>query len=209
MPQMPPRSPAALEPKQDRSRATRRRLLDAAVDELLGRGCASLTIQAVAARAGVSRGAAQNHFPQKTTLVAEAVRHLGQLQTTELQETLARAPGGAKRVRAALDVIFAQYGSGRFAAIVDLSLAARQDPELHDVVYAEERAIASHLNEVAAELFGAERAHTRACAERWATALSAIRGLALLKLLGHPPETVDRQWKATRRDVIALLAQDA
>jgi AcrR family transcriptional regulator len=198
---------AALEPKQDRSRATRERLLDAAVEELLERGIAGLTAHGVAQRAGVSRGAQQNHFPQKTTLVAEAVRHLGRLQTTELREVLSETPRGRARITAALDVIFEQYSGGRFAAILELSLAARKDPLLRDVIAAEERAIAREMNVVAADIFGAERAGTRACAERWMTAMSAIRGLALLKLLGHSAATVDRQWRATRRDVIALLSE--
>jgi hypothetical protein len=43
-------------------------------------------------------------------------------------------------------------------------------------------------------------------AQRWATVLSAIRGLALLKLLGHPPGAIERQWTATRGQLLELLA---
>jgi hypothetical protein len=35
--------------------------------------------------------------------------------------------------------------------------------------------------------------------------LSAIRGVALLKLLGHSPAGVDRQWQASREHLVALL----
>jgi AcrR family transcriptional regulator len=203
---MPIRS-TALEPKQDRSRATRRRLLDAAVEELLESGYGALTSQAVAQRAGISRGAAQNHFPQKATLVAEAIRHLGQQQTTELRRILGEAAAGPARLRAALDVIFEQYSGGRFAAIIELSLAARRDPALRKVISAEERAISRELNEVADDLFGPDRAGSSDSAERWATALSTVRGLALLKLLGHPERTVDDQWPATREHVVSMLSR--
>src|SRR3954465_3588808 len=47
----------ASEPKQARAHATRRRLLDAAVEELLEHGYVGLTTQAVARRAGASPGA--------------------------------------------------------------------------------------------------------------------------------------------------------
>jgi AcrR family transcriptional regulator len=199
-----PSSDASLEPKQDRSRATRLRLLDAAVDELIDRGYAGFTAQGVAERAGTSRGAQQGHFPKKTTLVAEAVRHLGQLQTAELRETLSEVVAGAARLGSALDVIFSQYSSGRFAAIVELSLAARQNPELREVVSVEERAIAAELHALAFDLFG-PAASNRSTAERWTTALSAVRGLALLQLLGHPSAAVHRQWLATREHLIAML----
>ena len=52
-------------PKQDRSRATRQRLLEAAVACLAERGWAGSTVAVVAERAGVSRGAAQHHHPAR------------------------------------------------------------------------------------------------------------------------------------------------
>jgi AcrR family transcriptional regulator len=199
--------PEAFEPKQDRSRETRRRLLDAAVEELLENGYAGLTSGAVAQRAGLSRGAAQNHFPQKATLVAEAIRHLGHQQMEELQHVLGGSEdSGADRLRAALEVIFDQYSGGRFAAIIELSLAARRDPVLRKVVAAEERAIGRELGAFAGELFAVEGEREEdEVARRWATALSAVRGLALLKLLGHPSPTVDRQWESTRESVVAMF----
>ncbi|MFF2768616.1 TetR family transcriptional regulator, partial [Streptomyces bacillaris] len=59
-------SPKAVHaPKQDRSRATRQRLLEAAVACLAEHGWAGSTVSVVAERAGVSRGAAQHHFPTR------------------------------------------------------------------------------------------------------------------------------------------------
>src|SRR3954452_1241581 len=89
----------AAEPKQARARATRRRLLDAAVEELLEDCYVGLSTQAVASRAGVSRGAQQNYFPHKATLVAEAVRHLAGRAHEELQERLSEVPRGRARVQ--------------------------------------------------------------------------------------------------------------
>lgn len=194
-----------LAPKQERSRETRRRLLDAAVDELVENGYAGLTTQAVARRAGVSRGAQQGHFPHRTTLVAEAVRHLAQRQIAELGSAIEAVPEGSARVRAALDVVFDQFSGSLFAVVVELSLAARTAPELREVVRDEERAISRSIVELAPEIFGDAKT-ARRFAARWATALSAARGLALLKLVGHPAEAVDRQWAATRRDLLTMLA---
>jgi len=195
----------ATEPKQARAHATRRRLLDAAVEELLERGYVGLTTPGVAQRAGVSRGAQQNYFPHKTTLVAEAVRHLAQRQRDELRARLAEVPGGRARVQAALDILFEQYCGPLFAAIVELSLAARDDAALRDVVTAEERAIARAMHETATVVLGEGFDSERGLGGSWATVLSAIRGLALLKLLGHPAAGVDRQWAAMRRQLLELL----
>lgn len=195
----------AAEPKQARAHATRRRLLDAAVEELLEHGYVGLTTQAVARRAGVSRGAQQNYFPHKATLVAEAVRHLALRAGDELRERLAEIPGGRARVQAGLDALFVQYSGPLFAAVVELSLAARGDTELCDVIAAEERVVSRGMQEAAKVIFGEGFPATKELAQSWATVLSAIRGLALLRLLGHPPEAVDRQWASTRRQLLELL----
>ena len=197
------------EPKQARAHATRLRLLDAAVEELLDRGYAGLTTPGVAARAGVSRGAQQNYFPRKAALVAAAVRHLATRQLEELREQLADVPSGSERVRAGLDVLYEQYSSRLFAAVVECALASRGDSELRAVIQDEERTIADTMRATAAAIFGEGFPASRDEATRWGTLLSAIRGIALLNLLGHSQAAVDRQWQASRAHLVALLESRA
>jgi hypothetical protein len=106
-------------------------------------------------------------------------------------------------------VLFDQYSGRLFAAVIELSLAARGDPELATVVATEERSISLSLQETAATIFGADALQDHARAALWSTILSAIRGLALLKLLGHTPSAVDRQWRTTRGQLLGLLGADA
>ncbi|HZU39956.1 MAG TPA: TetR/AcrR family transcriptional regulator [Solirubrobacteraceae bacterium] len=200
-----PAPPSSTEPKQARAHATRRRLLDAAVDELLDRGYSGLTTPAVARRAGVSRGAQQNYFPHKATLVVAAVRHLAARQLEELRDQLSEVPSGADRVRAGLDVLFEQYSGRLFACVIELSLASRADPQLREVISAEERAISDTVRATATLIFGEGFPASREDAARWGTALAAIRGLALLRLLGHSARSVERQWQATRAHLLGLL----
>jgi AcrR family transcriptional regulator len=195
-----------IEPKQERARLTRRKLLDAAVAELVEGGYGALTTSGVARRAGVSRGAQQNHFPHKRTLVAEAVHHLALRQRVALRQSVIAAPQGSERVAIALDILFEQYSGALFASILELSLAARTEPELRELVRAEEREISRAITDTAITIFGERTAATRAFGAIWATVLSAVRGLALLKLLGHPARGVDVQWAATRETLVALLA---
>jgi AcrR family transcriptional regulator len=198
-----PRAP--LPPKQDRSTATRRKLLDAAVDELLASGYAGLTTSAVAHRAGVSRGAQQHHFPHKDGLVAEAVRHLADRQREALRTGIAAAPRGRARARHALDAIYAQYSGPLFAAMVELSLAARHGSDLAAILSEQERALGVAIEETAQEIFAEPVRRSPSFAGRWALALGTIRGIAMLRLLGHPADVVDRQWAAARRELLALL----
>jgi AcrR family transcriptional regulator len=195
------------QPKQPRAHATRLRLLDAAVEELIEKGYVGMTTSGVARRAGVSRGAQQNYFPHKTTLVAQTIRHVAARYIEELREQVAAPARGRARVQMLLDIIFRQNSTPLFAAVVELSLAVRGEPELRDVIAEQERAIARALREATDAIFGEEVTSKPAFAQRWATVLSAVRGLALLKLMGHAPSAVDRQWtSSTRPELIALLS---
>jgi AcrR family transcriptional regulator len=192
-------------PKQQRSHATRRRLLDAAVEELLRVGYGGLTTSGVALRAGVSRGAQQHHFPDKAALVAEAVKHLATMQLDELRAGARRTMRGRARVECALELIYEQYNGALFTAILELALAARHDEDLHAVVTDAEREISRALGNAADEVLGDDVARQEGFAERWAMVLSTVRGLAMLRLLGHPERSVERQWRATRPALVQLL----
>src|SRR5205807_4707651 len=119
------------------------------------------------------------------------------------REHLADVPNGAERVKAGLDVLYAQYSGRLFAAVVELALASRADTELREVIQAEEHNIAETMRTTAAVIFGDGFPATRDEAARWATLLSAIRGIALLNLLGHSQGGVDRQWEASRAHLVA------
>ncbi|MFI9554489.1 TetR/AcrR family transcriptional regulator [Nonomuraea endophytica] len=69
--------------------SSKERLLDAAADVLLTDGAESLTLEAVAKRAGVSKGGLFYHFPTKQALVAGMVERL----TAAFDDALARAGG--------------------------------------------------------------------------------------------------------------------
>ncbi|WP_372659234.1 TetR/AcrR family transcriptional regulator [Hydrogenophaga sp.] len=67
----------------ERSEDMRRRILDAAIEELTDKGYSGLRTADVAMRAGVSRGAQTHHFPSKDALIVALVEHVF-LRTAEL-----------------------------------------------------------------------------------------------------------------------------
>src|SRR5690242_18826761 len=75
--------------QEERSSATRERLLDATVDCLIEYGYAGTTVARIAERAGVTRGAQVHHYPTKADLVLAALRHLAEKQ---IEQALAELP---------------------------------------------------------------------------------------------------------------------
>jgi len=194
-----------LEPKQARSHATRRRLLDAAVQVLVEEGYAGISASTVARRAGVSRGAHQHHFANRQTLVVESVRHMSARELEALQERIAALPHGESRVAGALDFIFEMYSGTFFAAILELSLAARREPELRTAIADEERSMSLTVQQLGTEIFGKDAFLDPDLGHRWTTAIATIRGLAVLRLLRHSKETIERQWRYARGEILATL----
>ncbi|MTD43704.1 TetR family transcriptional regulator [Conexibacter sp. W3-3-2] len=197
------RDEGAQGPQQERSRLTRLRLLDGAVEVLARDGYAGLSTPEVSRRAGVSRGAQQGHFPTRLELVRAVIHELTDRQTRQLERSLAALPGKRPRPVEILDIAYQQYGGELFRAILELSLAARSQVELRSVIDDAERTVGraiTALREQVAVPTGGELDP-----DRWATAISASRGTALLRLLGHPVKHVDRQWAASREHLAELL----
>ncbi|QBJ94829.1 TetR/AcrR family transcriptional regulator [Rhodococcus sp. ABRD24] len=69
---------------------TRDRILDALERLLLDVGLAQVTLEAVAAAAGVSKGGLLYHFPSKEALFASMVRRLGDRSDRQLADAVAR-----------------------------------------------------------------------------------------------------------------------
>lgn len=197
-----------LEPKQDRSRATRRKLLDAAIEVLVEEGYTGISAATVARRAGVSRGAHQHHFPNRTTLVVETVRQMSAQELEALKERIAALPQDQRRVSTALDFIFDMFSGNFFATILELSLAARREPELKPLIAEEEHWMSLAVHTIGVELFGAGSFTSPELDHRWTTAIATIRGVAVLRLLRHSEETIDRKWRHAREEILSTLDRE-
>lgn len=148
--------PTTSEPKQDRSRATRERLLEAAVASLAESGWARTTVATVAARAGVTRGAAQHHFPTRGDLVTAAIRYMSEVRLSELRSTVAAPPAGSNRTRWALDQIMGLYTGALFSAALHVWTEAAVDGELRAHVVPLERTLAREAYRLAVTLLGVD-----------------------------------------------------
>ena len=143
---------------QQRSIATRRALLDAAVECLAERGYAATTTIEVARRAGVSRGAQLHHFSTKAELVSAAVDHLLKRRIEDFRKAFADMDPGANRIDGAIDLLWAMYDGPAFTAWAELWMAARTDPELAVSMVKVAQEFEAHSQAVYAEIFPPEEA---------------------------------------------------
>lgn len=121
-------------PQQERSRQTRERLLTSTVDMLAAKGWSATTVSAVAEAAGVSRGAAQHHFPAREDLITAVLDAMFQQMTAEAASALDGLPSGAERIEAVVDRAVAIYTGKQFKAALQVWAAAASDEALRAVV---------------------------------------------------------------------------
>ncbi|MFJ9371724.1 TetR/AcrR family transcriptional regulator [Streptomyces sp. NPDC101455] len=181
-------------PKQDRSRATRQRLLEAAVSCLAEHGWAGSTVSVVAERAGVSRGAAQHHFPTREDLFTAAVEYVAEERSTALRSLF---PQGAGDRRAVIEALVDLYTGPLFRAALHLWVAASNEDQLRPRVTELEAKVGRETHRIAVELLNADESR-QGVRETVQGLLDMARGLGLANLL-----TDDR---ARRQRVVAQWA---
>jgi len=137
----------------DRSAETRLKLLDATIDSLSELGWARTSTTEVVRRAGVSRGAQVHHFPTKEDLVLAAVDHLLERRSVEFLEAFVGLPAEQRSPAAAIQILRERCFGPSFDAWLELALAARTDPTLHDQFIAVESRFWATTTDAFRELF--------------------------------------------------------
>lgn len=186
-----------LEPQQDRSRATRLRLLQAAVECLATHGYAASTVSVVAAHAGVSRGAAQHHFPTRDDLFTAAVDQVMHDRREQLRQQLLPATG-RRNTLATIEVLFELYCSDLFKAALVLWVAAGSEPGLREQIVPLEARIGRETHRLVVELLDVDE-RAPGIRETVQATLDLARGLGLANLLTDDRRRrarIAREWAA-------------
>ncbi len=171
----------AREPQQDRSRATRARLLGSAIDCLAELGWSASTVAVVAEHAGVSRGAAQHHFPTREALFTAALEHI----TIERGEQLRRQIVERRielDTEAIVGLVFDLFSGTFFRAALVLWVAAASEPQLREQIVPLEARIGREVHRVVVDLLGVDET-VSGVRETVQATLDLARGLGLANLL--------------------------
>nr|WP_141007922.1 TetR/AcrR family transcriptional regulator [Nocardioides humi] len=177
----------------------RQRLMDATVELLVERGFGGTTTTLVSERAGVSRGAQLHHFPTKNDLVVAAVSHLTAIRGSDLEAAVARLPQGEGRTEAVVQMLGEHFASPVFTAALELWVAARTDPSLHEAVGPLEQHVGRETHRLTVELLGADES-VPGVRELVQATLDLVRGLGLANTLGDDARRRRRilnQWART------------
>ncbi|WP_279580723.1 TetR family transcriptional regulator [Fodinicola feengrottensis] len=187
----------------DEAAATREALLDAALLEFAERGYQATKLADIAARAGVTRGAAYHHFADKAQLHAVTLSTGWDRVTVEAWAALDADGEPAERLRAfLLDFLrLVRTDDERFRALLVVGMVFPSDPaapgKLDDATLADKSAgLYAWANRIAAVCAEAGSAHPARAAARILTwingvAVSAAFSPVLLTRLGEPAATVD------------------
>ncbi|TMQ79713.1 TetR/AcrR family transcriptional regulator [Actinomadura soli] len=187
------------EPRQDRSRATRRRLLEAAVDCLASEGWAGTTVAVVAERAGVSRGAAQHHFRTREELVTAAVEYGSEVRVAQMRERLDVPSGQRPSTLDVVTMLGEMYTTPLFRAALQLWVAASSDEQLRARVLPLEARVGREAHRLTIEALGADES-VPGVRETVQATLDLVRGLGLADLLTDDSARrtrLLRQWATT------------
>ena len=122
--------PSVRRTQQQRSEATRAKLLDATLGCLSDLGYAATTTMAVGERAGVSRGALLHHFPTRATLITAAIENLFKQLDERFQKSFARISQDSDRIDSAINLLWKVYASPEVPPLLELFVAARTDAGL-------------------------------------------------------------------------------
>lgn len=182
-------TPPARRSHAQRSAATRRHLIDTAIDVMQRRSLEDVSIHEIARAAGMTSGAVQHHFESKAVLMMHILGELLQVHADAGQLWPAASLDVHERamqfVHNAWQLIYAQP---RFIVAWNIYLGSRSQPEILEHVAALRAQVGGQMEAGFFETFP----ELAALPERQAflgLVLSALRGLGMLQLFPGGPQT--------------------
>ncbi len=167
-------------PQGERSRVTRARLMEATISCLVEHGWTGTSTTLVSQRAGVSRGAQLHHFPAKSDLVLAAVDHLTSLRADQVSH--GEQLGTHGHTRQVLEQLAELFTGPTFVAALELWVAARTEPALHDAVTELEAKLGRDAHRRTVEALGIDET-VPGNRELVQATLDLVRGLGLANTL--------------------------
>jgi AcrR family transcriptional regulator len=187
----------------ERSAATQARLLDATLDCLVERGYAGTTTLAVCRRAGVSHGALLHHFGTRERLLGAALDHLYARLRDPVVAAVEALPEGEARLEAWVELMWSAFGAPEFKAVVELWLAAANQPDVAWSVWPEARAFDDAIQPLAERLFPEAAARDPEFPLYVSLVFQALQGMGLARATFPAREGA----AAAREGVRALLTR--
>lgn len=177
-----------------KSAGTRTAIVEAAIRCIVKYGYAKTTTPRIAEEAGVSRGAMMHHFSNRLTVIQSAVTYLHEKRIKAFRRAgSGLPPAGRNRVHNALVAYWKQVTHPLFVAFHELTVAARTDKKLADILIPARRAFHDEWHRVAIEQFPEWQGDSEKFDIALHLAQNMLEGMAINRLSGDLDEdTADR-----------------
>ncbi len=114
----------------DRSAATRAKVIAAARDVLCAQGYSGATMHAIRDAAGMSLGAIQHQFPTKAKIMAAVAAEFSAYRIGVYREAIRSGTTPRESMEKLIDANFRMVSRPEMAAVLEIHLARRNDPDL-------------------------------------------------------------------------------
>ncbi|MEL7538362.1 MAG: TetR/AcrR family transcriptional regulator [Pseudomonadota bacterium] len=191
-----------------KSSSTRQQILDAAVRCIVKIGYANTTTMMIANEAGLSRGATLHHFPSKIDIIKATVDYLYEKRKRAFQKSSIDLPEHGDRVRQAVAAYWKHVNHPLFVAFFELSVAARHDDELREILIPAQKKFDDEWYAVAEEMFPEWQSDSGAFNLALSLSQTLMEGIAISRLM-HPRASSEEELLTFLEEQIrALLPRD-
>lgn len=193
--------------QEERSAATRARLLEAASACLLEHGYAETTIARIQEAAGLARGTLLHHFPTRADLMVAATVHLVEQRMAAFRDEALRISAEEDRLQAVIDLAWRDLSSPEFYTALELWVAARTDPDLQEVLLVEESRLFRTLHAGTAAVLGPQYAEDPRVPTVVEFTIDVLTGLSMMSMLAGKSRHQDVFLTRWRRTLGILLGE--
>jgi AcrR family transcriptional regulator len=174
--------PVRRKTQQERSAATARALIDAAVASILEFGVAGAPVDRIAKRANATGGAVQHHFGSRDGLLLSVVEDVGERLQAATQQTRLQGSGLEERVDAVCNASWSILGSTNYLVVIQILLATQENEPLYTEIFKRLSEFESTLDQLWVRLFEGSGIDPRRVTVARHIAMAAYRGFALRML---------------------------
>lgn len=191
--------------QEERTSATRARLVEATLDLLLSKGYAGTTTVDIAARAGLTRGALAHHYAGKDELVVEAFdRHLT-IVTQEIRTYATLVRDGSLSLDDFIDRVWTIFSGRFFMLTLEEVTAARHNDFLRVRLVARTRDFHDSLDAIWRQFFDETGLNPLEIEVMLNATLCLLRGMGVQTVLRDDPvyfRRLLRFWKSILKEQI-------
>ncbi|MCZ6803316.1 MAG: TetR/AcrR family transcriptional regulator [Proteobacteria bacterium] len=148
-----PKGPGDAGWQAHKSSTTREQILDAAIRCIVDLGYANSTTTKIAEHAGLSRGATLHHFPSRLDIIRAAVDYIHQKRLRAFKKSVINTPKDSDHVSMAVHAYWSHINHPFFIVFFELSVAARHDDDLADILRPAQKAYDEEWYKTAQELY--------------------------------------------------------